>query len=100
MNPEALRTLAERLATASGAVQVVLFGSAARGGWREGSDLDLLLILPDDADPGAAMRRAQKALFPRTVPLDLVPMRRSHWLGKHSQLARTAVEEGVVLYGD
>jgi len=91
---EELGELAKRAAHASGALQVILFGSAARGNAVEGSDLDLLLVLPDDADLTEALKRANLALYPRPVPLDLVPMRRSHLEAGASVLAR----EGITLY--
>ncbi len=41
-----LRTFAARLATDVRAEQVVLFGSLARGDQHEGSDIDLLVVMP------------------------------------------------------
>ena len=79
---------------------MILFGSTARGEARADSDVDLLLVLPDESDQGEALRRAQKALLPRTVPLDLVAMHQSHWNEGASMLARTASREGVTLYAE
>jgi predicted nucleotidyltransferase len=98
MTREALTALARDAAEASGAVQVILFGSSARGDVRENSDVDLLLVLPDETQLTKAMTQAQRALFPRPISLDLVPMHLSHWRKGASVLARTVAKEGIVLY--
>ncbi len=99
MTRETLVTLAQQAAQASGAIQVILFGSAARGELRKDSDIDLLFILPDDIHLTKAMTKAQRALFPRTMPFDLVPMHVANWHKKDSVLARAVAKEGIVLYG-
>ncbi|MBI4728222.1 MAG: nucleotidyltransferase domain-containing protein [Acidobacteria bacterium] len=93
-----LRALAARLARAVGANLVVLFGSRARGEGRVGSDVDLLYIVPDGADLLALGPVAEMALRPRPWPVDLVPMRESHWKARASVLARQVAAEGIVLY--
>ena len=43
---QALSILADTLRTRFGASEVILYGSAARGELQEGSDVDLLVVLP------------------------------------------------------
>lgn len=93
-----LKAVAQQLARAVGARTVVLFGSRARGDAAEGSDADLLYILPDEADVLALASAAEIAVWPRPWPLDLVPMRESQWKTGASSLARRAAREGIVLY--
>jgi uncharacterized protein len=97
LEPE-LYGLAERLARATGAERVVLFGSRAKGEARPDSDIDLLYIVPDTADLRRVASLAQRALWPRQRPFDLVPMRKSHWQEGGSSLARQVAKEGIVLY--
>ncbi len=99
MTPESLTTLAHQAAQASGAVQVILFGSVAQNKATRESDIDLLLVLPDDANLMEVTTRTQKALFPRSQPLDLVSMHQSHWREGASVLAREIAQNGIVLYG-
>ena len=88
----------ERLGRATGAHAVILFGSLARGEANGSSDVDLLYIIPDDADLSSLAASAERSLWPRQRAIDLVPMRQSHWLQKSSPLARRAAQEGILLY--
>ena len=45
--PSAVEEAARRLARATEAESIILFGSRARGDWRDDSDWDLCVILPD-----------------------------------------------------
>jgi predicted nucleotidyltransferase len=98
MTQEQLIQLAQQVAEASGALQIILFGSATSGHITADSDIDLLLVLPDDASPRKALVQAHEALLKRPAPLDLVPMRQSHWRQKASVLARNIARDGIVLY--
>ena len=42
-----LSSLVQQIVDAACPVQIILFGSAARGDMRLGSDLDLLVVMPD-----------------------------------------------------
>jgi predicted nucleotidyltransferase len=48
--PEALKPLVARIIRDAAPLDIWLFGSRARGEARADSDLDLLAVLPDDAD--------------------------------------------------
>ncbi len=105
---EHLRTLAGIVAEASGAVKVVLFGSRARGQARVDSDLDWLLVIPDErfgesfTEQVQPALRASQALLDHnlyTCPMDFVPTRASTFSEGRTVIARAAAKEGIVLYG-
>lgn len=50
---------------------LVLFGSYARGDAREGSDVDLLLLLEGPVSPLREIRRAEAVLWPLALSEDL-----------------------------
>ena len=56
---EVLSTVVERIAAAVHPTRIVLFGSAARGQTGPGSDLDLLVVMPD----GTHRRHTAKAIY-------------------------------------
>ena len=93
-----LHSIAARVAIASGAKRVILFGSRARGDARSDSDVDLLLVVDDGRDLTQAGLAAHRALFPPQIGFDILPMRESDFLSGETLLARVARREGVVLY--
>jgi predicted nucleotidyltransferase len=96
-NHTQLQDMARVMALASGAKQVILFGSAARGTATKDSDLDFLLILEDNAD-GFSAGMAAFEVMPENIPLDIVPMSESTFKNGSNQLARIVAREGEVLY--
>lgn len=83
-------------------VQVILFGSRARGDHREDSDIDLYVVVDDDTPSDRlATRRVGEARREYRGAVDIVVTRRSSfeqrrtWLGA---LARTVAGEGIVVY--
>ncbi len=103
---EHLRTLAGIVAEASGAVKVVLFGSRARGQARVESDVDFLLLVPDEVwgdtlfecmEPALC---AQDALWEAGADFrfDLIPMRLTAFERETSVLARVAKRDGIVVF--
>ena len=94
-----LKDMAERLAKATRASAVILFGSHATRTAHPDSDVDVLYVVPDDTDLLAVAEEAERLFYPRPVPLDLVPMRQSHWQRGASVLARIVKKEGIILYG-
>ena len=83
-------------------LQVILFGSRARGEASADSDIDLLVVLDDDAPPAKlGWRSAFEARknFHRAV--DIVPCRRCWFEDKQGvigSLAHMAAEDGIVVY--
>jgi len=82
--------------------QIYLFGSAARGKARPDSDLDFLVILPDDAPRALLLSgREYEHLSGIPVAADIVPMRRStfgarkNWL---MSIPALAIRERQLVY--
>ncbi len=92
-----LREIAARAAIASGATQVILFGSRARGDAREDSDVDLLLVLPDEADWMQAGLAAYRTV-PANIPFDILTLPESVYARGETLFARIVALEGRVLY--
>jgi len=83
--------------------RIYLFGSAARDEAGPDSDLDFLVVLPDDA-PAELRRSGQiySVLGGLGVPVDVVTWRESDFLGRaeavRASLPATVVREGRVVY--
>ncbi len=84
---------------------VILFGSRARGDHRPTSDVDLLVVVPDDLPAGVTTRRVQAALYDRLagagLPKDILvatPRRLAAARGDYSSVLHWAQERGVTLY--
>jgi predicted nucleotidyltransferase len=97
--PEVLR----RVVDAYRPVGVYLFGSEARGDAGEDSDIDLAVIVPDDAPPErASPRAAAEALWGLDRGADVVVSRESEFTARCSvvtSLPWTIRREGRLLYG-
>ena len=82
--------------------QVHLVGSMARGADRGGSDIDLVVVLPDDAPrQDLLLRGVYEGLLGLDVPVDVVPFRRGTFeRQQHSlmTLPHLALKEGRLLY--
>lgn len=94
-----LRQIAARAAEFTGAKKVIVFGSVARGEVSADSDLDLLLLLEDNANLWEAALKAQDAFCPRYFPMDLIPMTLSEYEANNTPLAIVVAREGKVIYG-
>ncbi len=90
--------IAQKAALASGAKQVILFGSHARGQAVPESDVDLLLVFPDGTNLMQAGLKAYQALFPPECGFDILPISESDYLSGATLLARVVAREGQVLY--
>jgi len=82
--------------------RVILFGSVARGEAGPDSDIDLLVVLDDDAPPDKlTYRSGMEARRPYKQPADVIPCREETYrrfskvVGTVPYAART---EGVVVY--
>ncbi len=82
--------------------RIYLFGSAARGEDRPGSDLDFLVLLPDESPRELLLSgREYERLSGIPVPVDIVPIRRSTFEARKNwlmSLPAIAVREGRIVY--
>ena len=80
---EMARGVASKIHTVCALCRVILFGSAAEGEFRSGSDLDFLLIFPDgdSMQTGRKQIRALGKLHDQ-VPVDLIFVSREHFESK------------------
>jgi uncharacterized protein len=83
-------------------VQVILFGSHARGEAGPDSDIDLFIVVDDDIDPERMTTRSVgQARMDYRGAVDLIVARRSNFeKRKHvfGALAQTVSREGVIVY--
>jgi uncharacterized protein len=98
-----IREVTGRLVATLAPERVLLFGSYAWGSPDEDSDLDLYLIVADDAEPAHRIaRRGHLALRGLKVPVDLVVRTRSESARNAqavSSLDYEVLQRGVPLYG-
>jgi uncharacterized protein len=99
----AVEIAAVRLAEATDAEAIVLFGSRARGDNDGDSDWDLCVILPDNVEWG---RFTPVTLWPLVsdlgIPIQVVPIRRSVFEEKKTginNLSHDIARDGVVIHG-
>ena len=99
---EAIGELTRRMVEYYQPERVYLFGSAARGETSPDSDLDFLVVVPDDAPP--ERRRAAEFQMRRLdirEPLDVLVVRHSYFerrRGIRATLPFAASTEGRLLY--
>lgn len=90
-----------RLATAAPGAKVILFGSRARGDARPDSDLDLLVIEPDEVPKRRAeTARLRRELRGLEVALDVIVVSAKHaedWGHFKGSMLNEALSEGRVL---
>ena len=106
------RAVAEAVYDAVRPVAVILFGSRARGDYREDSDVDLLIITDDDADaaPGGwqsryvaasgAAHKAAESAYGFLMGVDVVDMSASRFADcrrAKNHVAGQAVRDGVIV---
>lgn len=99
----AVETAAARLAEATGAQAVLLFGSRARGDHDQHSDWDLCVVLPDNVEWG---RFTPVSLWPLVsdlgIPIQVAPIRRSVFEDKKraiNTLSHEIARDGIVIHG-
>jgi predicted nucleotidyltransferase len=96
-----IELMVERLATQFAPERIVLFGSHARGEARDGSDVDLLVVLPETPDAGEASVEMRRAVSDLPIAKDIVVTtpeeieRRGHLVGT---VLRPALKEGRIVY--
>ena len=95
----AIRRYARQIAAMFHPEQVILFGSYARGDQREGSDVDLLVVMPAANQSSLALRI--RLALPSPFALDLIvrtPKRLQRGLAEGDWFLREILETGKVLY--
>jgi uncharacterized protein len=94
--------LLEAVVTYFDPVEVILFGSQARGEATPDSDFDLLVIIDDGApDDKLGWRAAFEARKDFHRAVDIIPCRKSWFEDKRDvigSLANMAAEDGLVVY--
>jgi uncharacterized protein len=95
-------SLLSQIVTAYAPRRVILFGSHARGDAKADSDLDLWVVLDDDA-PGEVLhwRRQNEARRRYVGPVDILACRASDLDGRahiRGSFAATILREGVTVY--
>jgi len=102
LSQEAIQAAAERLvAVAHSPVKVILFGSYARGNPDASSDIDLLVVESEIANPAEEYIKLHRAASEKGIGLDLLLMTESEFEKKRdwwSTPVYTAIREGRVLY--
>ena len=88
---EDIQALADRIAHSFSAEKIILFGSYASGTAHEGSDVDMLVVLPFEGSMLAKSLEILRLTNPR-FPVDL--------LAKTPQLIRTKMEAGDFFIND
>lgn len=78
--------------------RLILFGSYARGGYREGSDIDVVIISRDFKDKGYWERIdiLSDAIYEVFAPIEAVAMTPQEWSRKESMIVAYA-KDGEVL---
>lgn len=96
-----VETMVERLAERFEPERIILFGSRARGDAKAGSDVDLLVVMPDGTGQQKAAVAMHLLLGDLPLAKDIVVTtpdhiaRRGHVIGT---VLRPALREGKVLY--
>ena len=101
MNNELISTMTERIVRDFHPIQIVLFGSHARGDAHPQSDVDLLVVFSELADKRKTAVDIRRALADLPVAKDVLvttseELARQHdWVGT---VLRAAKREGEILY--
>lgn len=91
----------ERLVAAADPLRIVVFGSVARGEAIPGSDLDLLVVMPDGIDRRETRLSLSWALRDLDVPKDVVVTTPEHAAYRRDSgwhIVGTALQEGRAVY--
>ena len=99
-----LDKLKELIVNAVPVEQIFLFGSHAYGAPRDGSDLDLYVVLSDDVpmrDLDAGLQIRMAIARKKSMPVDIVAKKKSDFLSRLDDitLERTVSQDGIRIYG-
>jgi len=101
VNKKEIKRVAERMAIAVNAEQVILFGSYARGDATEKSDVDLLIIAESDLPRFKRSRELYKLLKPHPFAMDIIvytPQEIENGKKTDVSFVSTVLKEGKTLY--
>ncbi len=100
-NNEHISTMINRIVRDFDPVQIILFGSHARGEANRHSDIDLLVVFSECADKRKTAVDIRRVLKDMPVPKDIIVStpeeleRKRDWVGS---VLRYAQQEGITLY--
>lgn len=101
LSSAAIQAALDRIVPAADPLQVVVFGSVARGDADSDSDLDLLVVLPDGTDRRTATIDLLVALADLGVPKDVVVTTPAH-VALHAEsswhVVGAALRDGRTVY--
>ena len=101
MDPRVPETLIRSIVATYAPRRIVLFGSQAQHAADTDSDLDLLVVLDDDAPPEACRGGATRSRKRYDGAVDMIPCR-AHVLAERARaagsFADTIVNNGVIVY--
>ena len=93
-----LDQMTQSIIAAANPERILLFGSQAHGNASPSSDYDFALIFKSADQLRGGLRRANRALWPRRHPVDLVGLTCDSIDHGRTALAREVGETGKVLY--
>jgi len=84
--------------------QIVLFGSYARGDYKENSDIDLLIIKKNLKNEREMNNKLYKAFYENkiSIPIDLISIDYNKYMELNNEIGfiyKTIKEQGKVIYG-
>jgi predicted nucleotidyltransferase len=101
IDEQEIKRVATSLGKAADALQVILFGSHARGEAGENSDVDLMIIAESDLPRFKRSRELYKQLRPYPFGMDLVvytPQEIERGKKSHVSFVSAVLREGKTLY--
>ena len=100
--PEMLNEVIRRLVDALHPLRIYLFGSHAYGTPDRGSDLDLMIVVPDvEESPRELARRGRRSLTGMGFPVDILVFTLSEvnkWANVRCNLVHTVIQKGRLIY--
>jgi predicted nucleotidyltransferase len=98
---EVIVAMVERIVERFDPLQIILFGSRARGAHRPASDVDLLVVFPHLEDRRALRVAIATSLYAMPLPKDIIVTTPEELAAEQEfvgSLLETAVREGKILY--
>lgn len=100
-DPGLLDDLVKRILTVVSPVKIILFGSAGRDEMAASSDLDILVVIPEDSDRKSISRGIYRALIGYQLAVDVIVATEDdlHRYGDNfSLIYYSALHEGRQIY--